>query len=74
MVFNTACRNSVNVMKKGRKSAVKLHGTQAAADKHVIEIAKPGHSIDFRPGEFHRCMEYCNVAHACPAMKTSVGF
>jgi hypothetical protein len=57
------------VMKDGRKSAVKLHYQRDSADKHCSELGK-GHYIETRAGEYHRCMEYCNVMHVCPAMKT----
>jgi hypothetical protein len=62
------------VMKVGRKSAVKLHDTQAAADQHVIDIAESTVSVVKRPGAFGRCQDYCNVMHHCPMMKTEVGF
>jgi hypothetical protein len=61
------------VMKEGRKSAVKLHASQEAAENHVEALGK-GHSVVLRPGEFRRCMDYCNVAHACPQMKSEVLF
>ena len=61
------------VMNTGRKSAVKLHEKQGEAAAHASELG-PGHSVVKRPGEFFRCMNYCDVNAACPAMKTDVGF
>lgn len=61
------------VMKAGNKRAVKLFDRRGEADGLVAELG-PKHSVQVRPGEFHRCMEYCNVAHVCPQMATEVGF
>lgn len=55
------------VMKKGRASAVKLHYSALPASAHAAELGA-GHSVTHRPGEYHRCMEYCSVSHACPQM------
>lgn len=57
------------VMKNGRKTAVKLHETKAAAHDHAEQLG-PEHTVVRRDGEFTRCMSYCNVAHACPLMRT----
>lgn len=61
------------LMKDGRKSAVKLHSTQSEADNHAAQAGK-GHSVQHRPGEYRRCAEYCNVAHACPQYRGEVLF
>ena len=57
------------VMKKGRKSALRLLDSEEAA-KQWIEAN--GHkdssaiSIQFRPGEAKKCKDYCPVAKFCP--------
>jgi hypothetical protein len=65
--------NVYAVMKDGRKTAVKLHASQEAADNHAGALGK-GHNVILRPGEFRRCADYCNVVHACPIMKSEVPF
>jgi hypothetical protein len=62
------------VMKLGNKRAVKLFDRRGDADALVSELGPTKHSVQTRPGEFLRCMEYCNVAHVCPQMATEVGF
>lgn len=52
------------VMKKGRKSAVKLHDTAADALAHARN-AGVGHSVEFRKGESTRCLHYCPVSKFC---------
>lgn len=52
------------LMKDGRKSAVKLHPTEAAAKKHLAR-AGSGHVIVHRPKTFKRCENYCPVAPHC---------
>lgn len=61
------------VMKDGRKSAVKLHDSAQPAVKQATDLGK-GHSVVKRPGEYRRCGEYCNVAHACPTFSAEVPF
>ncbi len=61
------------VMKAGRKSAIKLHDTRAPAEAQAGELGN-GHSVVLRPGEYFRCQNYCNAAHACPQMVTEAGF
>jgi hypothetical protein len=51
------------VMKKGRKSAVRLHDTRAAADAMVAE--GKGDEVILRKGECTRCSEYCAVNMLC---------
>jgi hypothetical protein len=51
------------VMKKGRKSAVRLHDTQAAADAMVAD--GKGDEVILRKGSCTRCSEYCNVNQLC---------
>ena len=47
----------------GRKSAVKLHDTPAAAYAHAAEL-KNGY-VEQRPGAPIRCLNYCPVAGFC---------
>lgn len=51
------------VKKPGRKSAVKLHDNQTAAEQHAQEI-KDGY-VEHRPGESIRCEHYCPVRAFC---------
>jgi hypothetical protein len=53
------------VKKDGRKSAIRLLDDQEKADLMADELGK-GHFVEFRPGEYRRCTNYCNVSHACP--------
>jgi hypothetical protein len=50
--------------KRGRKSAVKLHRSEDAANRHAEELGT-GHYVEHRPGEARRCAEYCPVAKWC---------
>jgi len=61
------------VMKKGRKSAIKLHDTRKDALAMVSQMTVD-HYIERRPGGYTRCDSYCNVSHQCAAMKTEAGF
>ena len=54
------------VMKKGRKSALRLLDSQDEATQWMSDnLGKGGDSIDFRPGENKRCADYCSVASVC---------
>jgi hypothetical protein len=53
------------VMKKGRKSAVKLMSDKESADQMVKDNGKD-HYVEFRPQTFRRCEGYCSIGHACP--------
>lgn len=55
------------VMKEGRKSAIKLHDSEAEAVAQALELGT-GHSVDARPKIYTRCEKYCPVAHVCPLM------
>jgi hypothetical protein len=55
-------------MKEGRKSAIKLHTSQAFADAHVAELGK-GHYIEHRPGISVKCIDYCDCACKCSFYK-----
>jgi len=49
-------------MKKGRKSAVKLHDTEEEANKACTER---DHYVEVRPGRRTRCERYCSVSQFC---------
>lgn len=52
------------VMKKGRKTAVKLCPTKEEAEKY-IEGLDNNYFIEFREGKDSRCDEYCTVCKFC---------
>lgn len=58
------------VMKKNRKSAVRVLDTEAEAEEFFIkkELDK-NHYIEHRPGTYARCESYCNVADFCDMVK-----
>lgn len=54
------------VMKKGRKSAVRLLDTNEDAEQYMSDKnLDKNHSITIRDGESIRCESYCNVNFAC---------
>jgi len=54
------------VMKKGRKSAVKLFDKKEDADGWIAQQAGEDFTIDHRPGEPVRCAgNYCGVSQWC---------
>lgn len=58
------------VMKKGRKSAVRVLDSQEEAEQYIIDKKlDKSHTIDFRPGENIRCEQYCPVSEWCPWFK-----
>src|SRR3972149_7541494 len=58
------------VMKKGRKSALRLLATNEEAidwcKSNKYEIGKDGIYFETREGEYRRCENYCNVKQWCP--------
>jgi len=56
------------VMKKGRKSAVKLHTSEFSAEQHLSELPS-GHYIEHRPGVSVKCEDYCTCASKCSFYK-----
>lgn len=52
------------VMKKGRKSAVKLHEDPAEADAMIAEKGA-GHYLEIRPSEPTKCLYYCDARPFC---------
>jgi hypothetical protein len=59
------------VMKKGRKTAVRLFNNAVAADTYIREqgLSQTQHFIVKRPGENTRCKFYCAVASVCEQYK-----
>ena len=53
------------VMKKGRKSALRLLDSKEEAEKWVVENGE-GTEIVERPATFNRCELFCNVNQFCP--------
>jgi hypothetical protein len=53
------------VMKKGRKSAVRLLDTQELADEYIGQKSVVGGYVEFRQGESRRCADYCAVSEYC---------
>ena len=56
------------VMKKGRKSALRLLDSKDEAEKWIVENGE-GTEIVERPATFNRCELYCNVNQFCPVWK-----
>ncbi len=52
------------VMKKGRKSAVKLYDSEIDADARAEALGTP-HYVEFRPGKYNRCEGYCEAKPFC---------
>jgi len=53
------------VMKKGRKSAVKLFDEPEPAEKLIMDNINKGYYLEIRGGEARRCEEYCSVRDFC---------
>lgn len=58
------------VMKKGRKSAIRVFDNEDDAEAHLMELAgdKDVHpfSVEWRRGRYSRCERYCPVRTVCP--------
>jgi len=52
------------VMEHGKKRAVKLHDTEAAAQAHA-ESKGAGFTVEYRPGEDNKCLRYCAAREFC---------
>ena len=53
-------------MKEGRKSAVRVLGSQQEAEKWLADNPQKGViSIDCRKGSYVMCEEYCSAAPFC---------
>lgn len=59
------------VMKKGRKTAVKLFKEAVEATKYAEKCGE-NHYIEFRPGESVRCQSYCLCSTYCNYCKAHV--
>lgn len=55
------------VMKKGRKSALRLLDTEQEAERYMK--SNGGDYIELRQGEDRKCKEYCNCCEFCPYYK-----
>ena len=60
------------VMKKGRKSALKLFDNELAAKGRVRELGPPAF-VEHRPGVRKRCEGYCDVSQFCPDYQKFLG-
>ena len=60
------------VMKKGRKSAVRVLDTKEDAEK-LAENLGTGHYIEFRKGESKKCSDYCLCKDFCNYYKENIG-
>jgi len=56
------------VMKKGRKSAIKLFKDKGGADE-LVKAKGKGYYVEHRPGVARRCEEYCPVKEFCSQYK-----
>lgn len=62
------------VMKKGRKSAVRVLESEEEAQKYIEEKELDNkHYIEFREGKDKKCLDYCPVAQFCPFFKKKYG-
>ena len=62
------------VMKTGRKSALRVLGSQEDAEKWMEDNSdKGGTNIEFRPGENKRCENYCSVCEKCEQFQSLKG-
>ena len=52
------------VMKKGRKTAVKLHDDLLSANAQIKELGSD-HYVEVRPGSDSKCCEYCSCCQFC---------
>lgn len=52
------------VMKKGRKSAVKLHTSEESASEHIQNL-DGNHYIEIRPSVAKKCKDYCSAYKFC---------
>ena len=61
------------VMKKGRKTAIKLHDSIAEANKMVEDLGHDQHYVEVRKGSDKKCCEYCNCCEFCNYWKEHYG-
>ena len=57
------------MMKKGRKSAVRLLDSEEQAEAYVKDKNVKGGYVEKREGENIRCDGYCSVREFCPCVK-----
>lgn len=53
------------VMKKGRKTAIKLHDNIASANAMVENLGHDQHYLEIRKGSDRKCSEYCSCCEFC---------
>lgn len=60
------------VMKEGRKTAIKLYDDEDSAEKFIDEQEKDKDkmSVEKRPGESKKCLDYCACREFCPFYKS----
>lgn len=66
-----ATKSKWAVMKKGRKSALKLCDSESEAEDY--KSAKGGDYIEYRKGENKKCDSYCNCREWCPFWRENGG-
>lgn len=54
------------VLKAGAKRALRVLDSQAEAEDWMEKNTKGGVTLETRPGESTRCLDYCSVASFCP--------
>jgi hypothetical protein len=59
------------VMKQGRKTAVRLHDAEEAAEEMARELGS-GHYVEKRPGESTKCQSFCTCCRFCHYYRSSV--
>jgi len=57
--------DTFRIIKKGRKSAVRVLNSQDEADKYLEGQDDKNLSIEVAKGKYVRCESYCNVAEFC---------
>jgi len=63
------------VMKKGRKSAIRVLDTEGEAEEYLLDLTKKtgDEYIEYRPGEDVRCTSWCPVNIHCPFFQETYG-
>lgn len=60
---------SYALMKKDRKSAIKLYSDLDEAESAIQ--GRKDHWVEHRPKTYRRCEAYCSVSHACPVYNSN---
>lgn len=64
--------DSFRVMKKGRKTALRVLDTQSKADDYIAKSSDNNLTIEFAKGESIKCKDYCDVAEFCEQYQEEV--